>query len=163
MHQKINSSDFVEKIEENQKILHKICNIYTQNKEDKKDLMQEIIMQLWKSYPNFQNKSKFSTWMYRVSINTAITNFKRSKRNPVSGSINDFDIAVEPDNNNDDLQQLYIAIRKLKEVDRAIIMLYLEENNYKQIGEIIGLSEKNVSVKIVRIKKKLEKLLKREN
>ena len=163
MYLNINSKDFVEKIEANQSILHKICNIYTQNDEDKKDLMQEIIMHLWKSYPKFQGKSKFSTWMYRVSINTAITNFRQSKRNPTNDSVNDIDIAIEHDHHYDeDLQHLYNGIRRLKEVDRAIIMLYLEENSYAQIADIIGISEKNVSVKIVRIKKKLEKMLKSE-
>jgi len=157
------TNSFIEKISENQGILHKVCNIYCNNSEDKKDMMQEITLQLWKSYPGFQGKSKFSTWMYRIAINTAISNIRKSKQNPLMEALFESQIEipekVDLAEMDDDVNNLYKAIAKLKEVDRAIIMLYLEEKSYKEIAEIIGITEKNVSVKLVRLKKKLEQIL----
>ncbi len=156
-------NNFLNLILDNQGIIYKICNIYANSEEDKNDLKQEIILQLWKSYPNFQGKSKFSTWMYRIAFNTAITNIRKSKRHPViqalSGTEQIFSEKEEIDYLNEDINHLYKAISKLKDVEKAIVMLYLEEKNYKEIGEIIGISEKNVSVKLVRLKKKLKQLM----
>jgi len=150
-------------LEKIQGILHKVCNIYCNNSEDKKDMMQEITLQLWKSYPGFQGKSKFSTWMYRIAINTAISNIRKSKQNPLMEALFESQIEIPEKEDmaemDDDVNNLYKAIAKLKEVDRAIIMLYLEEKSYKEIAEIIGITEKNVSVKLVRLKKKLEQIL----
>jgi len=157
------SETFSKELTENQGILHKVCNIYCNTISDKEDMMQEITLQLWKAYPNFQRKSKFSTWMYRIAINTAITNIRRSKRNPMMEVL--FHIHHEIPEKEDipdlseDVNRLYRAISKLNDVERAIIMLYLEEKSYNEIGEIVGISEKNVSVKLVRIKKKLRKIL----
>ena len=154
---------FIEQISKNQGIIHKICNIYCINSEDKKDMMQEITLQLWRAYPSFKGDSKFSTWMYRISFNTAITNIRKSKRSPLMEALfdSDQDIPEKEDFTelDDDVNMLYKAISKLKEADRAIILLYLEEKSYNEIAEIVGISEKNVSVKLVRLKKKLEKLL----
>jgi len=157
------SDSFIKQISENKGIIHKICNIYCNNLDEKKDMMQEITLQLWKSFPNFQGSSKFSTWMYRISINTAITNIRKSKRHPLMEALFESEIELPEKEDmaemDDDVNQLYKAIAKLKEVDRAIILLYLEEKSYNEIGEILGLSEKNISVKLVRIKVKLEKIL----
>jgi len=157
------TSSFIEHISENQGIIHKICNIYCINIEDKKDMMQEITLQLWKAYPSFQGNSKFSTWMYRICLNTAITNIRKSKRNPLMETLFDtqFEIPEKEDLAalDDDINMLYKAISKLKDTDRAIVLLYLEEKSYNEIAEIVGISIKNVSVKLVRLKKKLEKLL----
>lgn len=153
---------FIKEVSDNYGIIHKVCNIYCNTSEDKKDMMQEITLQLWKSYPNFQGKAKFSSWMYKIALNTVITNIRKSKRNPVMESLfeNQLDIPDKEDiqNLDKDINRLYKAIAKLNDIDKAIIMLYLEEKTYKEIGEIIGISEKNVSVKLVRIKTKLEKL-----
>jgi len=157
------SDSFIKQISENKGIIHKICNIYCNNLDEKKDMMQEITLQLWKSFPNFQGSSKFSTWMYRISINTAITNIRKSKRHPLMEALFESEIELPEKEDmaemDDDVNQLYKAIAKLKEVDRAIILLYLEEKSYNEISEILGLSEKNISVKLVRIKVKLEKIL----
>jgi RNA polymerase sigma-70 factor (ECF subfamily) len=163
MHNNTTTNSFIKRITENQGIIHKICNIYCANSEDKKDMMQEITLQLWKSYPSFQGKSKFSTWMYRIAINTAISNIRKSKRHPLMEALFESQIEISEKEDftemDDDVNNLYKAIAKLKEVDRAIIMLYLEEKSYNEIAEIIGITEKNVSVKLVRLKKKLEQLL----
>jgi len=157
------TKDFIEKITENQGIIHKVCNIYCINSEDKKDMMQEITLQLWKAFPAFQGRSKFSTWMYRISLNTAITNIRKSKKNPLLEAVFDAEMEIQQKDDlpemDDDINRLYKAIAKLKESDRAVILLYLEENSYFEIAEILGISEKNVSVKLVRLKKKLEKIL----
>lgn len=158
---------FIKRITENHGIIHKVCNVYCNNLEDKKDMMQEITLQLWKSYPSFQERSKFSTWMYRIALNTAISNIRKSKRNPILDALLDSDFEIPEKENmdemDDEINALYKAIGKLKETDRAIVMLYLEEKSYFDIAEIIGISEKNVSVKLVRLKKRLEQLLTSEN
>ncbi len=154
---------FVKEISDNNGIIHKVCNIYCNNSEEKKDLMQEITLQLWRSFSGFKQKSKFSTWMYKIALNTAITNIRKSKRNPIQEYISDKqDPPIEKEDIpdlDDELNSLHKAIAKLNEVEKGIILLYLEKKTYAEIGEITGLSEKNISVKIVRIKLKLKKLL----
>jgi len=157
------AAELIERITENQGAIHKVCNVYANSREDREDLKQEIILQLWKSYPGFQGKSKFSTWMYRIAFNTAITNIRKSKRHPIiealSGTKQSIPAKEDIDYMDDDMNSLFKAIAKLKDVEKAIVTLYLEEKSYKEIGEIVGISEKNVSVKIVRLKDKLKKLI----
>lgn len=154
---------FVKKLSDNKGIIHKVCNVYCNNSEEKKDLMQEITLQLWKSFPKFKHKAKFSTWMYRIALNTAITNIRKSKRSPILEALSENQISITEKEDiptlDDDLNKLYKAIAKLNEIEKGIILLYLEKKSYIEIGEITGLSEKNISVKIVRIKKKLKKIL----
>ena len=154
---------FLKLISENQGIIYKICNVYANSREDKDDLKQEIILQLWKSYPGFKGKSKFSTWMYRIAFNTAITNIRKSKRHPIIEALSGTELSLSEKENidylNDNVNQLYKAIAKLKDVEKAIAMLYLEEKSYKEIGEIMGISEKYMGVKLVRLKEKLKKLM----
>ena len=148
---------------EHQRLIHKICNIYGKSAADKEDLFQEITIQLWKSFSSFEHKSKFSTWLYRVALNTAITQKRKEKRKPVFSSLSEKEMRI-PENNEtveEDLAALQHAIRQLKNVDRAIIFLYLEEKSYQEIADIIGITPKNVGVKIVRIKAKLLTILKK--
>ncbi len=157
------AAELIERITENQGAIHKVCNIYANSREDREDLKQEIILQLWKSYPGFQGTSKFSTWMYRIAFNTAITNIRRSKRHPIIEALSGVEQTIpakeDIDYMDDDMNSLFKAIAKLKDVEKAIVTLYLEEKSYKEIGEIVGISEKNVSVKIVRLKSKLKTLI----
>ena len=158
---------FLKLISENQGIIYKICNVYANSREDKDDLKQEIILQLWKSYPGFKGKSKFSTWMYRIAFNTAITNIRKSKRHPIIEAFSGTELSFSEKENidylSDAVNQLYKAIAKLKDVEKAIVMLYLEEKSYKEIGEIMGISEKYVGVKLVRLKEKLKKLMNKQS
>ncbi len=154
---------FIKSISENDGIIHKVCNIYCNNSEAKKDMMQEITLQLWKSFPSFNKKAKFSTWMYRVALNTAITNIRKSKASPLVEALSEkqYDVAEKDDipNLDEDINGLYKAIAKLNDIEKGIILLYLEKKTYAEISGITGLSEKNVSVKIVRIKAKLKKIM----
>ena len=157
-------SRFLELIEQNQDIVHKICSLYAVNIDDRKDLSQEIICQLWKSYQSFRGDSKFTTWMYRVALNTALLNVRRSRCKVHTESLNEHhvDIPAEAADHQiyGKISRLYEAINQLCKFDRAIVLLYLEQFSYREISEVIGISESNVSVRLVRIKKKLKELLK---
>ena len=147
-----------------QGILHKICRMYCDDDEDRKDLFQEIMIHLWKSYPSFRGEAKFSTWMYQVSFNVAIQHLRMRKRRPQHEAIEAQHVPhEEPITGPSDLeikkQELDKAIRKLNPVDAAIILLYLEEKSQVEIGEIIGITANHVGVKVSRIKLKLKKLL----
>ncbi|WP_034919387.1 RNA polymerase sigma factor [Gillisia sp. CAL575] len=144
-------------------IIIKICRAYTDNEEDFQDYYQEVCLQLWKSRENFKGDSKWSTWVYRISLNISLSLLKKDKKvNKKSVELQNLATVVPQESNpfNDEsLKLLYLAIKQLPELDRAIILLYLEENSYQEIAEIIGLLPNNIGVKITRIKKKLKILL----
>lgn len=156
-------STFEKLIFENQHLIHKICNIYGKTITDREDLFQEITIQLWNSFSTFENKSKFSTWLYRVALNTAITQKRKEKRNPIHESLSKQEMripeATGSATDEEELVALRTAIHRLNAIDKAIIFLYLEEKSYQEIAEVIGITSKNVGVKIVRIKAKLLKFL----
>jgi RNA polymerase sigma-70 factor (ECF subfamily) len=159
-----NENEFVTLVQKHQNLIHKICRLYTRSDAEHKDLFQEITIQLWKAYPKFRGDSKFSTWMYRVGLNTAITLYRKSKRRIQSQNIDDFSYKIPQTEAYDDtedqqLQLIYEAIKKLNDIEKALIFLYLENKNYKEISETIGISEVNARVKMNRIKKKLKKQL----
>lgn len=140
-------------------IIIKICKAYTNSQEDFEDYYQEVCLQIWKSRTSFQEKSKRSTWIYRISLNTCLTLLKKNKKRGHSTQFlnenNDINKAFE----NEELNLLYEAIKKLPELDRAIILLHLDENPHKEIAEIIGTSPNNIAVRINRTKKQLKILL----
>ena len=159
-----NENEFVTLVQKHQNLIHKICRLYTRSDAEHKDLFQEITIQLWKAYPKFRGDSKFSTWMYRVGLNTAITLYRKSKRRIQSLNIDDFSYKIPQTEAYDDtedqqLQLIYEAIKKLNDIEKALIFLYLENKNYKEISETIGISEVNARVKMNRVKKKLKKQL----
>jgi len=147
-------------IKEHQGIIHKICRIYRDIQEDREDLFQEIIFQLWKSHQTFKNDSKISTWIYRIALNTAIATFRKKKQDieyrPVLP-----DLAEEQPDEALALRQerLFTALNQLDDGDKAIITLYLEDLSYQQIADITGISENYVGVKLNRIKIKIQNLL----
>jgi RNA polymerase sigma-70 factor (ECF subfamily) len=155
--------EFLQIIQKNQGIIHKVCNIYCDLEEDRNDLFQEIVAQLWKSFPSFRNDSKFSTWMYRVALNTAITSFKKEKRRPDQGSLSydNFQIVDEKydTETEENIKQLHHAVTRLTGVEKSIVLLYLENKKYEEIAEITGITQNYVRVKMNRIKKKLKKLM----
>ena len=147
--------DFTELLYQNQGIVHKICSLYFNNRAEKEDYKQELIIQLWKAFPSFSNQSKFSTWMYRVCLNAAIDILRKEKAQPkfVKFDNHRIEATSEPNSGkNENKEKLYQAINKLTDIDKAIITLYLDEFSYKDIAEIIGISETNAGVKINRIK-----------
>jgi len=148
--------EFIDLVIQHQAILHKITLVYTSDASDREDLYQEIVLQLWKSYPSFRGDAAFSTWMYRVALNTAISMTRRPSIFMVTGHTPDFaDIADSPPDLSEEVKILYMAISRLNKIEKAIILLWLEERTYEEIGELAGISVKNVSVKLVRIRKKL--------
>lgn len=160
MRQKQNKEAFSELIQKNQGIIHKITMVYENGHANREDLFQEICLQLWRSYPNFREEAKFSTWMYRVALNTAISNVRKKKNGFSFETLRETDrISDEQSDDVENAKLLYRAISKLNRIDRAIILLWLEEKNYEEIASIMGTSKKNVSVKLVRIKRKLEELV----
>ena len=159
--QKETEKEFIARIQKHQGILHKIWFVYAHSNADKEDLYQEIVLQLWKSYSSFRQESKFSTWMYRVALNTAITLNKKASKFKNKAQISDDYVVEKVDDYSEEIQILYKAISKLSKIEKAIVMLWLEEKTYKEIAEIIGISAKNVSVKLVRSKKKLSKIIKK--
>lgn len=152
---------FTELIDQNQGIIHKVCSLYFLDSEMKKDIYQEVILRLWKSFPSFRGDSKFSTWMYRVTLNTTIT-FVRQQQRRKTDAIGDESMNIPDVADHDKEEQinlLHKAIKQLNEVDRAIIMLYLDEKSYEEISEIMGMTVTNIGVRINRAKNKLEKIL----
>ncbi|GAB3518103.1 RNA polymerase sigma factor [Emticicia fontis] len=163
MHQRM-EKDFIQLINTNRGLIYKVCNLYCRDDDDKKDLFQEIVLQLWTSYASFRKESLSTTWLYRVALNTAISNFRKESRKPERSAISASELQI-PDMNlyqsdSEDLGLLRQAIEKLSEIEKAIIMLYLEDKSYDEIAEIIGITNSNVGVRINRIKIKLEKLIK---
>ena len=154
---------FVAELEENQNIIHKVCRTYTNNEAAHKDLFQEITIQLWKAYPKFRGESKFSTWMYRVSFNTAISLYRKSKRNidtsPIYDNLKELEYHEYDNEHDKQLDLLYKAIRSLNDIEKALALLYLEDNSYKEISNTLGISEVNARVKMNRTKTKLKNIL----
>jgi RNA polymerase sigma factor (sigma-70 family) len=148
-------------IEQNKGIIYKIANSFRKDGEDKKDLVQEIILQLWRSFPSFDERSKISTWMYRVALNVAIASYRKDKKKdelltPMHESIFEFADEDKAEDNSGHLKLLQQFINELKELDRALMLLYLEEKTGKEMAEILGLSETNIRTKINRIKESIK-------
>ncbi|OUR92359.1 RNA polymerase subunit sigma-70 [Flavobacteriales bacterium 34_180_T64] len=154
---------FVEQLEKHQNIVHKVCRLYTNNQDAHNDLFQEITIQLWKAFPKFRGDAKFSTWMYRIGLNTAITLYRKSKRtiNTQQFESVQFKIkAVEYDDTEEQqLKALYKAVHQLNDIEKALVFLYLEDKNYSEISETLGITQVNARVKMNRVKTKLRTIL----
>lgn len=143
-------------------IIIKICRAYTNTQEDFEDYYQEVCLQIWKSKDSFQEQSEWSTWIYRLSLNVCLTLLKKKKNNQnhfASDTIPDEVLEDSHAFSNEDLNHLYTAIKKLSEVDRAVILLYLEEKSYQEMANIMGSNPNNIGVRIKRIKERLKKIL----
>lgn len=153
--------EFLRMIQDNQRIIHKVCRIYRDSPEDQEDLFQEVVFQLWRSYPSFRGGSKSSTWLYRIALNTAMASFRKNKPNITLAEYLP-DVQFEDNNyeGNERQEKLLKSMRQLSEPDRALIALYLDELSYQEIAGILGISENNVGVKLNRIKIRLQKLTK---
>jgi RNA polymerase sigma-70 factor (ECF subfamily) len=154
---------FVKQLKDNQNIIHKICRLYTDGEDAHKDLFQEITIQLWKAFPKFRGDSKFSTWAYRVALNTAITLYRKSKRSIATVEyeggqhfIKDVDYNYEEE---EQIKLMYKAVYQLNDIEKALVFMYLEDKDYHEISETLGISEVNARVKMNRIKGKLKKIL----
>lgn len=149
---------FIQLIREQEKLIYKVCHIYGELAEDRKDLFQEIVIQAWIAYPRFNNQSKVSTWLYRVALNTAI-NHQRNKKKHISTDtswLSDH-IADSLHTPNEEYKIMHRLIADLPPLEKAIVLLYLEDNSHQAIADIIGLSVSNVGTRLARIKEKLKK------
>ncbi|MBT9189647.1 RNA polymerase sigma factor [Zobellia russellii] len=154
---------FVTELENNQNIVHKVCTLYTNDRDSHNDLFQEITIQLWKAYPKFRGESKFSTWMYRVALNTAITLYRKSKRHIQTQDYESVIFKIKADEydatQEEQLKLMYKAVKQLGDIDKALVFLYLEDKDYREISETLGITEVNARVKMNRIKTKLRTVL----
>jgi len=154
---------FVKLLEANQNIVHKICRLYTNDKDAHDDLFQEITIQLWRAFPKFRGDSKFSTWMYRVALNTAITLYRKSKQQIDTQDFESLSFKIKSEEYDDTTEQqlklMYDAVKKLNDIDKALVFLYLEDKSYREISGTLGISEVNARVKMNRAKNKLRKIL----
>lgn len=157
------SSDFyISSILPHAGIIIKICRAYTNSQEDFEDYYQEVCLQIWRSKDSFKEQSSWSTWIYRLSLNVCLTLLKKDKKVRSPFSSDDLpEQAIEDSQTfeDEDLNELYTAIRQLSEIDKGVILLYLEEKTYAEIADIIGTNTNNIGVRIKRIKERLRKLL----
>lgn len=154
---------FLNLIKAHQGLIHKVCIMYENDRERRNDLFQEIVLQLWKSFPGFRGDSKITTWMYRIALNTAISGYRKQSRDIPTEDLHEahHNIGDHHDGagNEEDLQRLQWAIRQLSEIERAMIMMALDEIPYEEIAETMGITQNNVRVRMNRIREKLRKLL----
>lgn len=162
----VTNLEFIKVIEAHKRIIFKICNAYCKAPADREDLAQEIIYQLFRSWEKYDPAFKHSTWVYRVALNVAISFFRTNTRSGHTVLLGDTFIEIA-DNNNDELEEnlrtLRILIQELKELDRALMILYLDDKSYKEIAAILGISESNVGTKVSRIKETLKQKFIQQN
>jgi RNA polymerase sigma-70 factor (ECF subfamily) len=164
LNQNHTEQEFLQQVDAHKGMIHKVCHVYCHNPGDRDDLFQEIVIQLWKAWPGFRGESRFSTWLYRIALNTAISGLRRNRNQTVY-----VEPAMLPDSIREDsdyadreekLASLYAAIRQLSELERAMIMLYLEDKSYEEMEDILGVNQNSLRVKMTRAKEKLRKLTK---
>ena len=148
--------EFIDLLNKHQNIIHKICNVYMDEQADKEDLFQEITLQAWKAVKNFRGDSQFSTWLYRVALNTAITFFKKEKKQATTYTEHFPESLEEYNPVEEQVQAMYKAISSLSKIDKALVMLYLDDYSYKEMAEVLGITVTNIGVKMNRIKTKLK-------
>jgi len=150
---------FIEMIKQNERVIYKVCSFYASDDDPLSDLYQDVVCNLWTAYPKFRGECSISTWIYRIALNTCISNLRKKKRTPQSTPLSDIqDAFIQPDDLTAEIKEMYRLIRQLKNLERAVILLYLEEKSYQEIADITGLSLSNVAVKLKRVKEKLIKM-----
>lgn len=156
--------EFLELVNRYQPVLHRVCRMYATSADDRRDLFQEMLYQLWRSYALFQGRASFTTWLYRVALNTAISAIRKERKKPEHVPLDEETAPRQAPNDPLDeaerIERLHRAIEKLSPVDRALVMLYLEDLSYREMAEILGLSETHLGVKLNRIRAKLQNLAK---
>lgn len=153
--------EFVKLIQDYQRLINSLCIIYFNSEEDRKDSRQDIILQLWRAYPNFRNESKVSTWIYKVALHTILSIRKREKRRVSTARIScDVNNIAEPVFADDEVQHLQKAIGMLQDIDKAIVVLHLEGYSHREIAATLNLTETNISTRFSRVKVQLQKIFK---
>jgi RNA polymerase sigma-70 factor (ECF subfamily) len=155
---------FVSEIKQHERIIYKICHLYADTEADREDLYQEIVIQSWKGYPKFRGDSKFSTWLYRIAINTALAGISKLKRSVTAPTADGTLPEIAEDNNDqrdvEQLDLLYTAIKTLNDIEKAIVMLYLDGNTYEEMENVMGIAAGTLRVKMARVKEKLRTITK---
>ncbi len=150
--------EFVDIVEQNQRLIYKVCYIYTDNNDTLNDLYQDVMVNLWRGFTKFKGNSNISTWIYRIALNTCISYYRKERVKPgsvpISGNLNLYYDSLD----NESISMMYSMIEALNPLDKAIILLYLEDKTYDEIAEIIGISKSNAGVRLLRIKEKLTKI-----
>lgn len=152
---------FMDMIRQNEGVIYKVASFYVDREHPMGDLYQEIVLNLWKGFSSFRGESKHSTWIYRIAINTCVSFYRRNRK-----QVAFMDIAVdvpEEVENNDQINELYRLINKLGKIERALVLLYLDDKSYKEIAEITGITVTNVATKLNRIKEKLRQMSNNQN
>jgi len=148
-------NNFLSALADNQQRIARICGIYAEDEEDGKDMYQEVMLQLWKSFASYREEAQISTWIYRVCLNTCIRKKYRNKQG-MRVRLEDLDwIATEPETADERITYLRQCISHLRDADQMLVILYLEDLSYREIKEIVGISENHVAVKMKRIRDKL--------
>ncbi|WP_294586813.1 sigma-70 family RNA polymerase sigma factor [uncultured Phocaeicola sp.] len=150
--------EFTDRLMQHQHIIYKICLMYADEKEDIADLYQETVYNLWKSYDQFENRSRFSTWVYRITLNTCITDIRQRKQKGTNCPLElaNINLLEEDDPKQEMLKEMYAMIHRLNKLDRMYIMLWLDGKTYEEIAEIIGTNRNQVATRLHRIKEKLK-------
>lgn len=155
--------EFLSVIKEYERVIYKVCYLYTSRNATLNDLYQDVVLNLWRAYPKFRGECKISTWIYRIALNTCISFIRKEKNVPEIVTLTPYEsewMTEEQDSFQLMLKELYYLIGQLGQLDKSIILLYLEEKNYEEISEITGLTVTNVATKLNRIKEKLRKMKK---
>lgn len=159
MDRKYLEKSFIELIRKNERVIYKVCSFYTSEVLPISDLYQEVVCNLWSAYPKFRYDCTISTWIYRIALNTCISGMRKETRRPKGSPISSLhDVLTEPENISEQIKEMYTLIHQLKTLEKAIILLYLEEKSYQEIAEITGLTVSNVATKLKRTKDKLKKM-----
>ena len=152
--------EFLDMIAAQKRVIYKVCYIYAKDQDDLNDLFQEVVLNLWKSFPNYRGDSTVTTWVYRIAMNTCITFLRRANTRlqtiPMTADM--ASLVADEEGRTGPLQELYRLINKLGKLERALILLWLEERSYQEMADILGISKANVAVKLLRTKEKLKKM-----
>ncbi|WP_280744694.1 MULTISPECIES: sigma-70 family RNA polymerase sigma factor [unclassified Parabacteroides] len=150
---------FLQMVQENERLIYKVCSFYVSEEYPMADLYQDVICNLWTGFPKFRSESSFSTWIYRIALNTCISGLRKVMKKPESIPVSALqEVLVEPENISEQLKEMYRLIHQLKTMERAIVLLYLEEKSYQEIADITGLTVSNVATKLKRSKQKLREM-----
>lgn len=149
---------FVDLIEQNKALIYKFCYMYSSEADTPQDLFQEVVINLWKGYPSFRGECKVQTWIYRIALNTCVTFLRKSGVKPHTMPLSDDMIVYDDSADQSQIRELYSLINRLSEIEKAIVLLYLEERSYDEIALIVGITRNNVGVRINRIKEKLAQM-----
>ena len=161
MKEQIMEKEFIEMVQSNEGIIYKVASFYKDNDSPLSDLYQEVVLNLWKGFPSFRGDSKPSTWIYRIALNTCISFLRKQKNKPIHVEVPNN--IIEEQGNSEEIKELYRLINQLGKLERALVLLYLDEKSYQEMAEITGLSLSNVATKLNRIKNKLKQMSEKLN